>query len=149
MFTNKTFYLYIYQRSNNLKEKNVKYFSSHFNPSIANQHFKDENMFCNTIQCFKDLFLHSFLCLCQQIVFYSVILLIYELSSVTSLGHFFNIYTRMNCLSTPLFELIVTVLKLRFYEKTHHRYQDWNFIFAPDARFVYKRLISDARIKKC
>ena len=26
---------------------------------------------------------------------------------------------------------------------------DLNFIFTPDARFVYKRLISDARIRKC
>lgn len=23
-------------------------------------------------------------------------------------------------------------------------YQDWNFILAPEARFVYKRLLSDA-----
>lgn len=31
---------------------------------------------------------------------------------------------------------------------THHRYHDQNLIFVPNARFVYKRLISGARMKK-
>lgn len=33
-------------------------------------------------------------------------------------------------------------------KKTHPRYQDFNFIFAPIAHYVYNSLISDARIKK-